>query len=352
MFENVNALILKAIEKDIFPGAVCSISFQGKNCFKRAYGMSNRITKEECEVGTVFDLASITKMFTATLILRLISERKLSLSTRLVECLPILKGRPKLEDVTIYQLLTHSSGIKPWFPFYTISSNGGFMQDFKKVDVINSSVEETNYSDLNYMILGEIIQHKLGMSLSNVIELYFRDCLNFKTITYKPKTDEMQIAATEFGNRIEKQMCLTQEMIFNGWRDDSMPIIGEVNDGNCFYYFKGEAGHAGLFSNAEDVIKLGELYIGEREKGFIEKEILTDSLKKQIGNRGLGWETSGSFPRGFGHTGFTGTALWVVPGLRLVVSFMTNRLHTQSPVNINDFRRKLFQEILKNFRGE
>jgi len=345
----LDSIAKRYIEDDFFSGVACQITVDGKEVLKKAYGQSNRNTKKDVNLQTVFDLASITKLFTTTIILKLITEKKVSLSTSLKECLPITKDSNVLSSLTIYELLTHTSGLIAWHPLYTHLPNRMLFEILSSLNLSGGKKGETLYSDLNFILLGEVIKYQTGNSLQLAVDNYLKKALKFKSLTYGPLIDTENIAATEFGNQIEKQMCADRNLTFSGWRDEVLPISGEVNDGNCHYFFDGQSGHAGLFSNLQDLISLGELYLkgGEFEgTQFIDRNLIELAIKPQYENRGLGWEMSQNFPIGFGHTGFTGTSLWVVPEIKMVVALLTNRLHVNSPKNIKPFRDQFFNEIL------
>ncbi|WJY26372.1 MULTISPECIES: serine hydrolase domain-containing protein [Sporosarcina] len=342
--EALDDIIKEHIESGYFSAAVCSISLDGESVYRKAFGVCDLATVEPCRTDTRFDIASITKIFTSTVILHMITERRLTLDTSLGECLPAAKSRPELTSLTIRQLLTHSSGLIAWYPLYT-QRGRSFYEVLDSIPLLHESAEKTVYSDLNFMLLGKVIEQLTEMTLEEAVCEYFGNRLDLDSVTYLP-LDKHNIAATEFGNRIEKRMCSERHLHFDGWRDEHTAIVGEVNDGNSYYFLNGTAGHAGIFSDADDLVTLGNLYLGV--KGFLSDELLQACESRQVGDRGLGWDFGETFPEGFGHTGFTGTALWVVPERQLIVSLLTNRLHSREPQNITPFRKKIFNCILKN----
>ncbi|MFD1039746.1 serine hydrolase domain-containing protein [Virgibacillus byunsanensis] len=350
MFNNIDSIFKKYMSEDFFTGGVCSISVNGKNVFHRAYGVSNINDKNPCEQETVFDLASLTKLVTSTIILKMNNENVLSLSSRLEDCLPQTKRNKLLAPITIKQLLTHSSGLKAWHSFYSHIPGDTVFNILNHIEITHNKGNEVVYSDLNFILLGEVIKHRYHDSLQGVVQKQLVEPLGLKTLTYNP-SDQENIAATEFGNRIEKKMCRERNFYFTNWRDEEVPMIGEVNDGNAYYFFGGESGHAGIFSNVKDIVALGELYVKggvHNGKELISKELIEESLTVQVGKRGLGWEVSDIYPEGFGHTGFTGTALWVEPKRKLTVGLLTNRLNVAAPKNVNPFRKEVFNDILKD----
>lgn len=350
----LGTFIQKHIDQGLFTGAICSVYQQGKIIAECALG--NRIQAEGESLtinhSTIADLASVTKVYIGTLVLRLITEGKFNLHTKIISLLPEIECyqslSKKMKDITIYHLLTHSSGIQAWYPFYTAKNSDFYniLNTYIRIDEINKKVE---YSDVNFIILGKVIESTTGLTLDKAMEKKLKEPLGMKSLSYGPVLST-NVLATEWGNRIEKEMCHKRNLTFEDWRSEKKPISGEVNDGNCHYYLNGISGHAGLFASIHDVIRLGTLYIegGEwNKKTYIKKELIHQSMETNEGNRGLGWEIGSIFPEGFGHTGFTGTSLWVVPDRQLVVGLLTNRLHVESPMSIQKFRLQLHELIIK-----
>ncbi|TLS38693.1 serine hydrolase domain-containing protein [Pseudalkalibacillus caeni] len=338
----------KYIDNSYMAGGVCSIKQNDQQILLEAYGKRNMVTCEDVRTDTIFDLASVTKTITSTLILKLITKNRLALDAKLGDCLLAAARNGVLAPITIQQLLTHTSGLVAWFPFYTELPTSDLYEILSSIELNHQEEKEVVYSDLNYILLGEILKHKHQASLQKIIEKELVQPLQLPYLTYGPLFDE-NIAATEFGNQIEMEMCRSRNKTFSSWRDTSKPIIGEVNDGNAHYFFQGQSGHAGLFGTAADLSKIAELYLKGGIVGgteFLDPKLVKQSLQTIAEDRGLGWHSSNPFPVGFGHTGFTGTALWVVPEKNLQVVLLTNRLHVEEPVNINPFRQELYEEIL------
>lgn len=354
MEERLRTCIQENIDEKLFTGAICSVYAQGEIIAECTLGNRNKLEEKALTVNnsTMVDLASLTKMYVSTLILRLISEGKFHLQTHITSLLPELKCyqqlTEKLKGITIYHLLTHSSGIQAWHPFYT-DENLDFYKILNTYIDIERENKQVEYSDINFMILGKIIEATTGLTLDRAIEKKLKKPLEMKTLLYGPILSK-NVLATEWGNKIEKNMCSKRNLEFAKWRSEELPISGEVNDGNCHYYFKGVSGHAGLFSTINDVMRLGELYIegGEWNKEtYIHKELIHQSMEANEGNRGLGWEIGSIFPEGIGHTGFTGTSIWIVPERQLIVGLLTNRLHVESPESIQEFRRYVHELVIK-----
>ena len=321
----------------LYGKAVCKVSQKGECIFEH---------KINCNIDSIFDLASVSKILTGTMILKLVAEGKLFLEQTLDELFktaplgPITKKYFK--DITLKNLLTHSSGIPRWFPFYT--QKGSFWDVLEIMFEKFPREEGTVYRDPNFMLLGEAIVYASGLTLVESLDLLNKELGT--SFTYNPK-NRAACVETERGNRIEKKMCEDLGLSFDGFRDFNANMRGEVNDGNCFYFWKGVAGHAGIFGIAEDLIKIGELYrnhgmVNGKPCGdsaqFIPSELAEKSTIDYGGGRGLSWALQDIFIDGYGHTGFTGTSLYIYPAADLVSVILTNRLVIEPAPDLRDFR--------------
>jgi CubicO group peptidase (beta-lactamase class C family) len=347
----VDEVFAKYMEEQYFAGGVCFVKQNDEDLLIKAYGNRNNVTNEEMTIDTIFDLASVTKIVTATIILMMITDKKLELEDTLGSKLSEVKGNKVLAPITIKRLLTHSSGLKAWEPFYTYASSKSFFSIVESIELEHKEEKAVIYSDLNYILLGEVIKAYFNDSLQGILKKELIAKLQLAQLTYGPLLNE-SVAATEFGNQIEMKMCHSRGRRFYNWRDTDKPILGEVNDGNAFYFFEGQSGHAGLFGTVEDLAKIAQVYLKGGivgNKRLIDTQLIKQSMQNIVENRGLGWHSSDPFPIGFGHTGFTGTSVWVVPEKELQVTILTNRLHVQQPKNINPFRREIHEGILNTF---
>jgi len=355
MKELIDGILKRYMAADYFPGVVCKVIKEESTIYERAFGYA-RVKPEPRPVAldTVFDIASLTKIVTATMILILVTEGRLTLEDTVLQHIPEASDYSSLKDrlmaVTLKDLLTHHSGLIAWYPFY--SEAGDFLKVMDKISRNSVKVEGVMYSDLNFMLLGKIVERITGKSLDKALKDLIAEPLDIKSISYCPK-DYNNIAFTEYGNRIEQRMCSDRSIVYNGWRDTDKPICGEANDGNAFYFFKGIAGHAGIFSDIDGLIKISQLYLkgGEwRGKKLIDSKLVGEAIKEQRQGRGLGWQISPVFPEGCGHSGFTGTSIWLYPAKKAAVVTLTNRLHTESPKTLDIFRRELHESILKKMK--
>lgn len=347
----LKTIITKYLEKECFTGVTCLVKKNGVEISRLEEGFLQKGDHRKIDSNSIYDLASVSKIVTSTIILKFISDGMISLETTLGHCLPEVEKHPILKDISIKQLLTHNSGLIAWYPFYSELPNDNLFDILSKIELQHQE-DKTVYSDLNFILLGEVVKKLTNMSLQQSLKKYIIEPLKMETMTFGPIKDERfeHVVATEFGNRIEMKMCEDRQKDFDGFRDTSRAIVGEVNDGNCHYFFNGQSGHAGIFATADDLSKLANLYLkgGSIDgKEYIVESLIKQSMNKQTEDRGLGWQINEPFPIGCGHTGFTGTSIWLVPEIELEVILLTNRLNVENPTNINPFRKEIFNQILK-----
>jgi len=326
----------------LYGKAVCAVSKNGKRVFSHSVN---------CAMDAMFDLASVSKILTGTMVLKLIGEGKLLLDNSLdtlfqTEALgPVTKERFK--TITLKQLLTHSSGLPAWFPFYT--QDGGFW-DVLEVALNKYPVEQGMlYSDLGFMLLGEAIRAASGRTLPQSLDL-LNDELG-TSFAYNPQ-NAAACVETERGNRIEEGMCLERGLSFDRFRSRETNMRGEVNDGNAFYFWHGIAGHAGVFGTATDLLALGELYLNEGKangKQLIPASLVEQSTIDYGAGRGLMWALSDIYIAGFGHTGFTGTSIYLCRETGCVAAILTNRLVIEPPPDLRLFRTEAHGLVYEAF---
>lgn len=352
----------KYIQNDIdkgFPGASILVLHKGKVIKQQAYGYALKYDDKRNLLpnpvpmlpDTLFDLASNTKVFATTLaIMKLVDEGKLSLATPLANYLAEYQGDGR-DTRTLADLLSHSSGYNSEVQFFKSDNPFGeflYSQDkaltseflLNQVPFTNARRSTQNYSDTNFMILGLLVERITRMPLDKYVETEIYAPLGLTNTLFTPlekgKQAE-QIAATEIqGN------SRGGEVEFDNIR--TYVLRGEVHDEKSFYSMQGVAGHAGLFSNTQDLAILAQLLLnggGYNDvhlfsqytlSRFVNPEFLRDSI-------GLGWrlastETQWHFgpyasASAFGHTGWTGTATVIDPELDLAVIYLTNKKHSK-----------------------
>jgi CubicO group peptidase (beta-lactamase class C family) len=272
-------------------------------------------------------------------------EQRFQEHTKIIDLLPIenLQLKQQLGHLTVADLLTHHSGLPAWYPFYTRKG-----EDFQTIlqDILANYPlsNKTIYSDLNFMLLGKIVSETTNLCLYQAIQTLVLNPLGLRDTTYRP--DPSLCVATEYGNQIEKQMVQERGLQFNKWRDEITPIKGSCNDGNAHYYCKGVSGHAGLFSSPQDVLTFGKAFLSA-DHAKLDTGLYNHTIQNWGEGRGYGIQFGELYPdQGFGHTGFTGTYLYVNPKRDLVITILTNRLHTQTVRNSNPIRLEIVGRLL------
>lgn len=345
--QDLSPTVERYLDSQYFRGVVVRVMHRGQ-ASEHAWGhaLVEGQTKVVLTTECLFDIASLSKLFTTAAILRLVTLKELAEHTLVNEVLRFSDPAVcrLLSTVDIVALMTHNSGIRPWFPFYTRGT-----EPFEAVlaHVTTRYPAETGvaYSDLNYMLLGKILETIVGKTLDQVMKDLLFSPLDMTKATYRPETP--QTVATEFGNRIEERMCKDLGLSFDGWRPKEMAIRGACDDGNCFYYFKGVAGHAGIFADAGDLERLGLVFMGGYPS-FIDPALMVRATTDTGFSRGYGVQFGELYPgNGFGHTGFTGTYIHVNPEEELIISILTNRLHVSEPKDIKTFRKELVGAVLE-----
>ena len=138
---------------------------------------------------------------------------------------------------------------------------------------------------------------------------------------------------------------------FEGFRPADRPIVGTANDGNAFYFFKGVAGHAGIFASARALLKLGRIYLdggssGDRE--WLRHKAVEEAFRDHGGGWGLGWSLSDVFPKGVGHASLSGPSLWLAPDRRIAAALLVNPLTADPAPDLSDLRRQLHAMLLQS----
>lgn len=278
-------------------------------------------------VDTIFDVASMSKLFTAMVATQLAEAGDLDLDATVASHLPAFAATdPAKAPITLMQLLTHVSGMKSWLPLYAEPDNAARLQLIYDTALARDPGTGYEYSDLNLITLAAVIEAVTGSTLDVEVAERITKPLGLKDTGYNPPRSQWhRVAATEYQPDLDRGM-----------------IRGRVHDENA-WSFGGVAGHAGVFSTARDIavfaqtILNGGRYGGTRLLGtdWVRK-LLTNynsSLPAEAG-RGLGWQLDQRFymdglssPVAAGHTGFTGTCVVIDPLARSLYVLLTNRVH-------------------------
>ena len=353
--------IQQKIQDDQFPGAVFLIYRQGKGTFKSAQGLAVvRPQPVPMKLGTMFDLSSLTKpLVTALLAVLMTQQGTIRLEDKVSRFLPEFSDSVKRE-FTLIDLLTHRAGFLDWLPLYLFGSNmADYLSYLNQTPLLYPPRKRVVYSCLGYIILGEILSRVAGMRLDELaLQMIIRPLELTRTMFCPPSSLKLEIAATEESNRYERDRVKEYGIDYKEWREGV--IWGEVHDQNA-YSLGGVSGHAGLFSSADDLLRLASAFLPKSEFLLpLYKELFfrnfTPALEE---HRTIGWQlasTPGSsaghhlHPSSIGHTGFTGTSLWVDPHARAIYLLLTNRLHPcYRGENMNQLREDFHRLASKLF---
>jgi len=342
-----------------FPGAVLLIAKNGKIVKNTAYGYGNRYDENGLEINqpelmqtdTLFDMASNTKMYaTNYALMKLVSEGRLDVKAPINRYIPEYDGQGR-NSRTVKDLLTHSAGYLPSIAFYRKDNSFGeqfFSQSkqhtqyllTRRVPFETGRGVKAIYSDIDYLLLGSIIERITKMPLDEYVETEIFQPLGLSHTVFTPLQkgfEKKQIAATEL-----KGNTRNGTVLFDNIRETV--IQGEVHDEKAFYSMGGVAGHAGLFSTAEETAVLASVMLnrgGYGELGLFDKSTMDQFLKPSDLNAtiGLGWRRAANgervwqygpyaSPYAYGHTGWTGTVTIIDPFYDLIIVLLTNKKHS------------------------
>ncbi len=337
----VKQLILDGINEGIFPGAVVAMSDKDNPFFIEAYGNRMIVPKVLPMLKeTLFDLASLTKVVaTATSVMILKERGIINLDSDISNYVPEFKR----EGISVFHLLTHTSGLPAWRPIYVeVKDRSDVVKYLSRLNLEYETGKKVVYSCLGYILLGEMIKRVTGLGLDKFSNNeIFRPLSMFDTFFNPPKNRREECAATEDSSSFEKRMANYRD---HRWRNGV--IVGEVHDENA-NFLGGVAGNAGLFSTATDLHKFAEMLINNG-KGILSPEsvkmISTNHTIRLNESRGIGWiilEDGTLY-----HSGFTGTAIWINLKRFMFVTLLTNRVHPDATKEgIVEFRQKFYKHI-------
>lgn len=344
-----------------YPGAVVMLLYRGYIVAHRAYGYG-LLGPEKAPMtkDSIFDLASVTKpVATTSAFLRLLDMGEVRLHDPVGRYLPEFMV-PETREITMFHLLTHTSGLPSWVPIYKHGNSRDelieYVLSLRPKYKVGSKVE---YSCMGFIILGLALERILG-DLSGFLKEEIFDKLGMMNTGFCPDFKELDgIVATGKRNPDAWAWILENRIPSYGHIYDGI-AFGTVHDENAMA-LGGVSGNAGLFSTAEDLARFAAMYLNQGS--FEGEEILSP---KSIGlatnnytagkgdNRGLGWQLQGqntSFgnlsPSAYGHTGFTGTGIWIDPALDLAVILLTNQVHmVEDARNIIKIRPQFINEVI------
>ncbi|MFY8326597.1 penicillin binding protein PBP4B [Pseudoalteromonas sp. ZZD1] len=357
-FKEVDALINEEVSQG-FPGAVLAVVKDGQLIKLSHYGDAKKYSAEgkllvnpqKMQADTLFDIASNTKMFATNFaLMKLASEGQLDVEKPLFYYLPEFRGAGR-EQRLVKDLLTHSAGYPAVVDFHRKDNKFGerfFSQNSLRTKnllltgipfVAGRNVKHL-YSDIDYMLLGVLVERITGQSLDSYVEGQIYQPLGLTQTVYNPLQkgfSKNQIAATELqgntrGGRLEFENVRTTV------------LQGQVHDEKAFYALGGVAGHAGLFSTGHDMSIMMQLLLnggGYGNKQFFTPQVIEQFTNAQASNEtyGLGWRRAGhgaqkwhfgpyASAQAYGHTGWTGTVTVIDPVYDLAIVLLTNARHT------------------------
>lgn len=350
----MDSVISESIAKKELPGAVGLVGRHGRIVWRKAYGArAVEPEREAMTVDTIFDLASLTKVVaTTTSIMILIEQGKIRLSDSVTKFIPEMKGAGR-DAITIEQLLTHMTGFAPDFDLRDRWM--GYEEAMKRLyrePLRTPPGTRFVYSDINYIALGEVVHRVSNLTLDQFARKNIFVPLGMNTTGFNPDPRlRPRIAPTE---KRRGQMNYLGDSGANAGAEGEQWLRGQVHDPTSFR-MGGVAGHAGLFSTADDLgifcqmLLNGGVYNSARILSPM--TIATMTRPHAVGDngaaRGLGWDIASSFssnrgdffPLGsFGHTGFTGTSLWIDPASDTFVVFLSNRVHPDGKGDVGPLR--------------
>jgi CubicO group peptidase (beta-lactamase class C family) len=343
--DTVRAVLDRARADSAFPGAYAVVGTRDSVLVAYGVGSLDWLPSPRPDENTLWDMASLTKVVGMTSAMMQLTEAgKVDLDAPVQRYIAEFRG-PNKDRVTVRHLLTHSSGMPAWRPLYKETTTS----DAARALAIATALDTLPgvrmvYSDLGAIILGQIVERVSGEPLDAYLARHVFGPLGMTSTQYRPGAGLLpRIAPTEY----------------DPWRQRH--LRGEVHDENAFS-LGGVSGHAGLFSTGRDVARLARMYLnGGTLDGvrFVRSETVrrfTTVQDSTLSNRALGWETpTGSNSAGrlmkrpaFGHTGFTGTSIWIDPSRDLFIVLLTNRVNpTRQNLRIGGVRTALADAVVQ-----
>ena len=343
----------------VFPGARYRIA-RGREVLEEGW-LGNSVVSPvvlETQADTLYDVASLTKpLVTGALCALFASRGTLRLESSLEEHLPETSGR-WIGKASLLDLLAHRSGLTAWLPLYLEASDrAGYLRLIASLAPEYRPASRVTYSCLGYLLLTLVLEREAGLGLDELASRELFKPLGLEDTLFRPPAVlRSRIAATETGNQRERDMAGESAASFAGWRREV--IWGECHDLNA-YTWGGVSGNAGLFSTAADLHRLALEFLGAGEGLFDAR--CHDAFRRDVTptlneDRSVGWQlgatpdcSAGPLLSGgaMGHTGFTGTSLWIDPSQGWILLLLTNRVHPRyRPDDMNAVRRQFHKRAL------
>ncbi len=372
IFSEVEKIMQRGVEEGVFPGAVLIVGQAGHELYARAFGERSARYKGSdgsvMQFDTVFDVASLTHiMVTATLVMKLVESGKLKLEDKIPRFIEGFSVYNK-SDVTIAHLLSHSSGLPHWAPYFEelLRANAGsrmgimtsrgareyIVTQLKRSQLKSAPGSRQIYSDLGYILLGHIVELLTGMSLDRAAYHQIFHALGLRTTSFV----DLSLIRRRGIHPVKDMIAPTEDC---SWR--KRVLCGEVHDDNA-WAMGGIAGHSGLFSTASDVHRFAsELIAAYRgQSSFLTSESVAtlwggvenlDSAGWQFGwdtpSKENGMDESKLSSDAVGMCGFTGCSLWIEPASNLDIVLMSNRINpSRSNKKIRALRPELHSAVV------
>jgi beta-N-acetylhexosaminidase len=345
--ESITALLRQAVEERVFPGAVAAVSIGRDRCCVAAGRETYDPSAPATDAQALFDTASLTKIVaTTTAIMQLIERDALSLDDRAARFLPRL-DQPGKNEITIRQLMTHTAGFPGPYEFYRFCRTRAQLIDaLYAVDLVFPPGATRLYDDISFILLALIVEELVGACFDAHCAQFIFEPLRMCNTSFRPSS-KGQIIPTEVDP------------------DRGGLLRGVVHDENA-YVLGGVAGHAGLFSTADDLMRFATMMLGARigsdgPVGPVLSDVSIARVRQREwrddeGEYGLGWDRVRPHYMGaiddadaIGHTGFTGTSIVISPRRELAIILLSGRIHPKrsDPAAIHAVRRQLVEMVLR-----
>lgn len=359
----IDGIAAEAIRERAAPGAVVMVAKNGDVIFQKAYGHHTYDKAQPTQVNDIFDMASITKIAATTPVaMRLAEQRVINLDSTMGHYLLQAQGTNKA-DVTLREVMLHEAGFIPYIPFYRDLEEGDLQTDSSathSVKVADNAYIKTNYyenvmwpvmlqskrnpggkyvySDISMYVIKEVAEHQTGIPMQDYVQDEFYRPLGMKTAGYNPRErfERDRIVPTEYDKAF-------RGVLLQGYvHDQGAAMAGGI------------AGHAGLFASANDLAIYAQLMLNRGHYGgqqYFKPETVDLFTSKQsaTSRRGLGFDRKEPGPESqypsllaseatYGHTGYTGTCIWIDPEEQLVYIFLSNRVHPEVSPKLGELR--------------
>jgi uncharacterized protein YbbC (DUF1343 family) len=365
----LDRIVERAVADDEIPGAVLLVSHQGRVIHRKAYGSRAVLPgREPMTVDTIFDLASLTKVFaTTSAVMKLVEEGKVRLNDPVARYIPEFapnKAEGK-EQVTLRHLLTHTAGLAPiprGIPETSADERAGaeaVLQAIYADTLVSPPGARFLYSDTGFIVLGELVRLVSGMPLDEFAASEIFAPLGMKETRFRPPAEWIpRIAPTE-------EIALPEGAKAGSGR--GRVLRGVVHDPRA-RLMGGVAGHAGLFSTADDLTRFCRMLLAEGRAAGGQRVFSAATVRKMTTPqtppwsptlRGLGWDMDSvySAPRGelfplgsYGHTGFTGTSVWLDPASQTFIILLTNSVHPHARPPISSLRSRIATAVAASLK--